>query len=47
MEDRGFKFLPGALDAAAQAALVAEVLAAVPVMAKADPERPGAYGAVS
>ena len=29
MEDRGFKLLPGALDAAAQAALAAEVLAAV------------------
>ena len=29
MEDRGFRLLPGALDAAAQAALAAEVLAAV------------------
>ena len=41
MEDRGFKFLPGALDAAAQAALVAEVLAAAEAAPPYRPVTPG------
>ena len=41
MEDRGFKFLPGALDPAAQAALAAEVLAAAEAAPLYWPVTPG------
>ena len=41
MDDRGFKLLPGALDAAAQAALTAEVLAATEAAPLYRPITPG------
>ncbi|HEY5412809.1 MAG TPA: alpha-ketoglutarate-dependent dioxygenase AlkB [Caulobacteraceae bacterium] len=41
MEDRGFRFLPGALDPAAQAALAAEVLAAAKAAPLYQPVTPG------
>ncbi len=41
MQDRGFSFLPGALDEAAQASLVAEVLAAVETSPLYRPVTPG------
>ena len=41
MEDHGFRLLPGALDARAQAALVAEVLAAAEAAPLYRPVTPG------